>query len=72
MNISRHPSTIKQWPHRKPPTFQQKMYTPENETPKNGGLEDEFPFQCGYFQVPCGIEHDDIRPDVGTELPRNK
>ena len=24
-----------------------------NMEPKNGGLEDDFPFQTGDFQVPC-------------------
>ena len=30
-------------------------YSPENEwlEPQNGGLEDDFPFQTGDFQVPC-------------------
>ena len=31
------------------------QYTPPkiNMEPKNGGLEDDFPFQLGDFQVPC-------------------
>ena len=31
------------------------MFTPLkiNMEPKNGGLEDDFPFQTGDFQVPC-------------------
>lgn len=31
--------------------FQPKQFTPLE--PKNEGLEDAFPFQRGYFQVPC-------------------
>ena len=38
-----------------PGTHQKKIGTPpkSNMEPENGGLEDDFPFQTGDFQVPC-------------------